>query len=164
MFKIAKAKAKAKIVSFLVSAVVLATPIMGADLYNNNSDVTVASGLTAEQIDDALADTGLANLGEYFIEAEEQEGINAVFLAAIAANESGWGNVSSNLFGSIAYEQGMTKEEQISEMAYILNNAYVIKRGLNTPALIQPRYCPTYSLWLNDVVWIMNHIHDKALN
>lgn len=55
------------------------------------NDVTKPSNLTAEEMKAALADTGLEHLSETFINCEATYGVNAVFLAAIAAHESAWG-------------------------------------------------------------------------
>lgn len=55
------------------------------------NDVTKPSNLTTEEMKVALADTGLEHLSETFINCEATYGVNAVFLAAIAAHESAWG-------------------------------------------------------------------------
>jgi beta-N-acetylglucosaminidase len=72
--------------------------------YDLDSNVLSSSGLTVEQLDNALAGTGLAGLGADFLEVQEEEGINALFAAAHAAVESGWGKSEiavekHNLFG-----------------------------------------------------------------
>lgn len=61
------------------------------------------SNLTAEELATGLFDE-LPKYAETFIEAEQVTGVNAVFLASIAAQESGWGTSpiarnKNNLFG-----------------------------------------------------------------
>lgn len=77
-------------------------------LIDRYSDLRIASGATAEDIDSVFVDTGLANTGKYFVEAEKRHGVNAIFLASLAALESGWGKSrifkdKNNPFGFTAY-------------------------------------------------------------
>lgn len=72
-------------------------------------DVNRPSTVTAYELEQVLADTGLAGLGEAFVLAELNTGINALFLAALAAHESSWGRSQlaqdkHNLFGFGAYD------------------------------------------------------------
>mgnify|MGYP001480179412 CR=1 FL=1 len=58
------------------------------------------SGLTAEELAPALGE--LAPYAEDFLAAERETGVNAVFLASLAAFESGWGRfcrAENNIFG-----------------------------------------------------------------
>lgn len=60
-------------------------------------------GYTAPQLESALL-WDLKPLADEFIEAEQETGVNAVFLASVAALESGWGRSyrateHNNLFG-----------------------------------------------------------------
>ena len=63
----------------------------------------------ATDLDLALADTGLAGLGQTLYVAEAETGVSAVVLAAICAHESGWGTSRlarerNNLAGLGAYD------------------------------------------------------------
>ena len=49
------------------------------------------SGLTAEEINKLLEGTEMEGLGEAFVQAEQQYGINALYFTAHAIWESGWG-------------------------------------------------------------------------
>ena len=65
--------------------------------------VCVPSGVDVYTLQNALQHN-LKDYAEYFIEAEQTYGINAIFIAAIAAHESGWGTsyvakTKNNLFG-----------------------------------------------------------------
>ena len=64
-------------------------------------DLTESANLTAEELELGLKGN-LKGLGENFVSAEEEHGVNALFLAGLAALESGWGKhcfKQNNLFG-----------------------------------------------------------------
>lgn len=77
--------------------------ILSVSEHSREIGVLSTSGLTIEELENQM----YAPLSEYaycFIEAEEETGVNAVFLASVAALESGWGksnaaNTKNNLFG-----------------------------------------------------------------
>ena len=82
---------------------------------NSNMNVMQKSGLTLEQFKKMLAKDKndkngvFAANAEYFYYAEQQYGLNGVFLAAIAVHESAWGTSriardKKNLFGYGAYD------------------------------------------------------------
>jgi Beta- N-acetylglucosaminidase len=75
----------------------------------NNFDLTEPSNLSEEEADKLLEETGLEGLGKYFVEAEKEYGVNALYLMSHAAWESGWGSskiykTKNNLFGYQAYD------------------------------------------------------------
>lgn len=77
----------------------------------NPNDIREASNLTAQQIEMMLKD-GLSGLGEHFVSAEKEYGVNAAFLASLAALESAWGTSTfaterNNLFGFTAYDNNL---------------------------------------------------------
>ena len=78
--------------------------------YNVSTDITQPSGMTAEQLNSALEGTGLQELGEEYLKAESNYGINAVVLMGIHVHESGWGNsslaISNNNLGGIKNKSG----------------------------------------------------------
>lgn len=105
-------------------------------------DLTTVSGLTAEKADQVLEGTGLADLGKDFVEAEEEYGVNAVYLMAHAAWESGWGtsNISklkNNLYGFQAYDNSPAKSatkfnskgECIKAVAKYVSEHYLNENG-----------------------------------
>jgi LysM repeat protein len=72
--------------------------------YDLNSSVLSDSGYNVNQLNLPLVGTGLAGLGASFLQIESQYGINALFAAAHAAQESAWGNSylaenRNNLYG-----------------------------------------------------------------
>lgn len=71
--------------------------------HTTNIGVMTKSNLKAEQLEKGLLKE-LKQYSQSFIDAEAETGINAVFLASVAALESGWGTSSvslnnNNLFG-----------------------------------------------------------------
>ena len=82
---------------------------------NKDMDVGIPSGLSLEQFRTILQYNTKDVNGifmencDYFYYAEQEYGINGVFLASIAIHESGWGTSSialnkNNLFGYMAYD------------------------------------------------------------
>lgn len=107
-----------------------------------NTDVRVPSRATAQQIDEALKGTRLAGLGASFIKAEQKHGVNAWFLAALAAHESGFGESQiakdkNNLFGFQAYDSSPYQSARsfhsvdagIDHVASYLSSAYLNPGG-----------------------------------
>lgn len=100
------------------------------------------SGLTADEIEEVLKNTKLAGLGEAFFDAEKNYKINAYYLIAHAAWESGWGTSrlaikKNNLFGFSAYDSSAygsassfkTKSECIDTVAKFISEHYLSEDG-----------------------------------
>lgn len=69
--------------------------------------LTTTSGFTTEELDRALEGTALAGLGQAYKQAEDDHGVNAIFLMAVANHESAKGTSriakdKNNLFGFTA--------------------------------------------------------------
>lgn len=88
-------------------------------MYDLN-DISLPAGVTGEQLERAVTalkpDNGLTGLGECFIQAEENYGINAIVLMAIACLESAYGTSElatekNNLFGLDARDELKDKPE-----------------------------------------------------
>ncbi|MNB73748.1 putative endo-beta-N-acetylglucosaminidase precursor [compost metagenome] len=105
-------------------------------------DLTIPSGLTTEQADDILKGTGLEGLGKDFVDAEIKHKVNAYYLIAHAAWESGWGESKlsknkNNLFGFAAYDDSpyssamafTTKGECIDTVAEFIQTHYLQENG-----------------------------------
>ncbi len=93
-------------------------------------DLTTPSGLTAEELAAGLRKE-LPKYAESFIEAEEKYGVNAIFLAAVAALESGWGRHcfrENNIFGWSG-KDFESKEECIDFVASCLAKNYLSEEG-----------------------------------
>ncbi|MFC6953871.1 N-acetylmuramoyl-L-alanine amidase [Halorubellus litoreus] len=63
--------------------------------FDVETDLTVPVDVTGQEIDDAIAaerpDSPLVGLGDAFVAAQEEYGVNAVYQAAHAIHESAWG-------------------------------------------------------------------------
>lgn len=113
--------------------------------WNDWSDVRKPSGITAEELHEAMY-YDENDYAPYYIEAERRYGINAIFLYAIAQNESQNGRSAiaknkNNLFGWTGNNGHMTfnsVEECIYYVAEALQNSYLNPDG---------RYFSGYSLW-----------------
>lgn len=94
------------------------------------------SGLTAEELKTGLL-YDLKEYSEAFIKAEEETGINAIFLSALAATESGWGRYESginNIYGwtgdgNYGYRDFDTIEDCIYFVADSLKTNYLSPDG-----------------------------------
>lgn len=137
-------------------------------------DVTHLSGATAEEIDSAFAGTDLHGLGEAFVKAEREHGVNAWFLASIAALESGYGTSKiardkNNLFGFCAYDDSpyssakrfATREEGVDYVACFLKKEYLRNDGDYFKGLSVDAVGRTYATdpsWADKVSLIMTRL------
>lgn len=104
-------------------------------------DLTNPSGVGVRHINYVLEGTGLEGLGEYYIQAEKDYGVNAFFLVGLSALESAWGNSRlaqdrNNIFGFMAYDRNVdmakrfdTKGESILHVAKYLKENYLTVGG-----------------------------------
>lgn len=93
-------------------------------------NLTEKSGYSAKQLEEGLKDE-LVFLSEDFIAAEQKHGVNAVFLAAVAALESGWGKIcfrENNIFGWNG-KSFSSKSECIDFVAEKLAEHYLCEEG-----------------------------------
>ncbi len=106
-------------------------------------DLRKSSELTVGQADQLLEGTGLEGLGKAFVEAEKKYQVNAYYLIAHAAWESGWGNSrisreKNNIFGYMAYDNSpynsakgfKTKAESIDVVAQFISKQYLNEQGM----------------------------------
>lgn len=92
--------------------------------------------LSEEALQNALKGR-LKELAGVFLEAEEKTGVNALFLAAVAALESGWGESKAareknNLFGwtgQNGYQQFESRKDCILTVAQRLRELYLTPGG-----------------------------------
>ena len=138
--------------------------------YTTSTDITQPCGLSADELNRALVNTGLKGLGQKYLDAEMNHGVNAVVLIAIHAHESGWGNSSlsqsNNNLGGIKTKSGgwasfSSKGECISYSAKLLGENYLTPQGkfYNGTDLtsVNIKYCET-SDWAGKVVDTINTI------
>ena len=139
-------------------------------------NVLIPSNVTAEELVKGLR-YNLRSCAQYFVEAEKQYGINAIFLASIAAHESGWGRSSlainkNNLFGykqaggGGTFREFSSLEECILYVAQVLKNSYLTEGGKyyngTSVADVNVKYCSGTD-WAPQIDSIANSIVNKIM-
>ncbi len=151
-----------------ISIILLLTLVFnGATAYAfQNLDLTTKSELSAEELAKGLRGE-LKNYAEAFVEAEENYGVNALFLAAVSAWESGWGKSCfrpNNIFGWSG-KSFSSKEECIDFVASKIAEHYLSEDGKyyrgKTVSGVNRCYNGT-DLWQRKIVGIMWMIAKKA--
>lgn len=109
------------------------------------------------KLEKGLKGTGLEGLGKWYLEAEKKYGVNAIFLVALTAQESSWGNsnrarTQNNLSGFAVYSDdaaGVTftsKGESIMKTAKLIGEKYINSNGeyYNGASVraVNIKYCP----------------------
>lgn len=99
------------------------------------------SNITIEELQKGFANTNMQGLEQYFINAENETGINAIYLAGLATHESSWNTSDfarerNNLFGWQSYDSNLnatkrfaSKEESIMTVARALKKMYLSENG-----------------------------------
>ena len=110
-------------------------------IYIDSNDLRVLSDIKVEELSMLLKDTDLQPLAQDYIDAQDMYQVNALFLAALTANESGWGTSwlaqnKNNLSGYAAYpgqEENAryfnSKRESIMETAKLISEHYLNPEG-----------------------------------
>lgn len=104
--------------------------------------LTAVSDVSAVTLNESLNGTGLYGLGAAFKQAEEDYGVNAIFLMGLAMHESNGGlsyiaRMKNNLFGFQAYDSSpyasartyRTREESIDHVARYISQHYLTPGG-----------------------------------
>ena len=122
-------------------------------------DLTTPSGFSAEELSKGLRGE-LSFLAEEFVAAEENYGVNALFLCAVSALESGWGRYcfrKNNIFGWSG-KDFETKAECIDFVASKIAEHYLSEEGKyyngKTVSGVNVCYNGT-DFWKNKVAGIM---------
>lgn len=99
------------------------------------------SNITIEELQKGFANTNMQGLEQYFINAENETRINAIYLAGLATHESDWNTSDfarerNNLFGWQSYDSNLnatkrfaSKEESIMTVARALKKMYLSENG-----------------------------------
>ena len=137
------------------------------------SKLLTPCGYTEEQLRNALLHD-LKDCAGYFLEAEATYGVNATFLAAIAAVESAWGQsnlakTKNNLYGwkgNGSYKYFDSTRDCIMHVAKSLKTNYLSPdgpyfRGYTIEA-VNVYYCGS-SQWVSMVSGIMRQINNRAI-
>ena len=151
------------ITTLLCSVMLLCNAAYG---FSQNYDVRTKSDITAEQLDAKLQNR-LKGCGQHFIDAQEEYGVNAEFLAAIAIHESGNGSSAAarrknNFFGLMGSRGQLsfdTPRECIMTAARNISkpNGYYFGRGRYTISSIGRRYASDRR-WSSRIVATMRGI------
>lgn len=140
----------------------------------NQSNLKSNSGVDAKRLNKVLEGTGLSGLGSVYVDAEKTYGVNAIFLTALTAQESGWGNsnrakTQNNLSGYAVYSSSSagktfsSKSESIYATAKLLANEYLntggkCYKGIDIFA-VNTSYCPTGNYdWANKITSIAHDL------
>lgn len=147
------------------------SPIVNSDVgYVFNHDLRIPSGLSSDQLAKGLKG-GLVPLAPAFIQAEKKYKVNAIFLASVAAVESGWGNTdtfgTNNIFGyrgksfnskadSIDYVAAQLKQDYLTQGGQFFN-------GYNV-AGVSKMYNLGSQTWVDTITGIGESIGVNAYN
>ena len=149
----------------VATAILFLTPV-SAEALDFSGDVTAKSGYSAEELAEGLRGN-LRELAGSFVEAEEKYGVNAVFLAAVAAWESGWGNYcfkENNFFGW-GKKSFSLPEEGIDFVASKIADYYLSPDGKYYHGVSVAGVNHSYNgteLWERKVSGLMAAISEKA--
>ena len=140
----------------------------------NQSNLRSKSGVDANRLNKVLEGTGLAGLGSVYVDAENTYGVNAIFLTALTAQESGWGNsnrarTQNNLSGYAVYSNGSagksfsSKGASIYATAKLLANDYLSTSGKYHKGsdifAVNTTYCPVDGYdWANKITSIAHDL------
>lgn len=144
-----------RIIAILILTVIILTTIpthifaAGTETFDKKN-LLITSNITKEELEYALKGN-LKELSATYIEAEKETGVNAIFIAAISALESGWGKSymathMNNLFG-YGKKTFSSKEECILHVAKALKENYLSKDGPfyngTSVSSVEICYCPS---------------------
>lgn len=146
-------------------------------------DLNIPASLTASELCKAIGnspsprrqDSPLRGLTGEFIRAQETWGMNAVFLVALTALESGWGTseiavVKKNLFGFRAYEKDhfyfadtfASKEDSIRYVSGFIKSRYLCEDGMFYHGAnlwgVNTRYAAD-PMWSVKIARVMNQLY-----
>lgn len=137
----------------------------------DRNDITIPSNATAEELDIAVAGTGLEGLGYVYIQVEKDYGINAIHLLSLTIWESGWGESplatnKNNVSGFMAYDlnpydsakEYTCKSESIIDTAKFLSTKYT-SQGVKSLVEIGKTYASDKN-WSNGI----NSVSETVIN
>lgn len=150
-------------------------------MFDRNSNIMTKSGVSAEQLDKAMRqirpDHGLKPALNAIVAAEKKYGINALFIAAHAATETGWGNsvfarTRNNLFGFNAIDSNPgqankypSQQASVEHYAAFVSEHYLTKGGKyyngTTPSGVMTRYASAGDRAADTIANIMNMLSDR---
>ena len=147
---------------------VLPTPI--ENVYFNPNNLTETSNANVARLNALLKGTALSGLGASYKQAEEEFGVNAIFLMSLTAEESGWGRSrrareDNNMSGFEVYNDAAkgarfdSKHESIMVTGKLLSKHYLNPNGKYYKGkdiyAVNKTYCPVNGYtWANNITRI----------
>lgn len=155
-----------KWIAAVLTAIILTAAPETALAEDYTADLTVKSGYSAEELAAGLKGN-LVFLVAEFVAAEEKYGVNAVFLAGLAALESGWGKhcFRPNNFFGWGKKSFDTAEEGIDFVAGKISAYYLSEDGKYYHGVSLSGVNVSYNgseTWTEKVGGIMQNISKKA--
>ena len=155
-----------KWIAAVLTAIILTAAPETALAEDFTADLTVKSGYSAEELAAGLKGN-LVDLAAEFVAAEEKYGVNAVFLAGLAALESGWGKhcFRPNNFFGWGKKSFDTAEEGIDFVAGKIAAYYLSEDGKHYHGVSLSGVNVSYNgskVWTEKVGGIMGNISKKA--
>lgn len=159
------------IISLLCGLMVAAVVILAAVacLAQEVPDITEPCGYTEEELEEVLKGE-LKQHAQAFLHAEEDYGINACFLASIAALESGWGEHrfrENNIFG-FGKQDFESVPRCIDFVAWYLRKHYLNPEGRyyrgGTIGDIGRIWCPDDGTWVRLVTGIFYKMNNGGIS
>lgn len=145
----------------------------------NPYDVTELSHITDEEFYDLLSDTALIDVAWTFKYAEDNYGVNGLFLLGLVALESGWGEsersqnhrernlTGYNIVSSDSSYYFETRSDSVLATAKLLANDYLTSNGRYYNGVsvegINVKYCAEED-WSNKVIAIANKLLNELKN
>jgi len=138
------------------------------ELVQLSTDPAQETNLLADSYDYLLEGTGLEGLGNTFAAGEKLYHVNGLFVAAICAHESGWGesrlarecNNLGGIKGGSGYRAFYNKQICVLYMFGLLDRLYIGK-GRDSIGEIGAMYCETGG-WTGAITSIMNGFIEEA--
>ena len=134
----------------------------------------------ANELENGIKDTGLAGLGKDFKAAENESGVNAILLMAMAKHETGNGTSQlfrekNNLFGFNAYDDDPYNKastfadpgQSIKTVAEHLRKSYLDPKGAYYRGISTDGIGQSYATdpdWAKKVNWMMIEVGEKMID
>lgn len=149
--------------------------IMSVGFDRNN--VLRVSNLKHEEMYEILYNTGMRDVAWTIVQCERDYGVNAIILASLIAEESGWGTSSravnqNNLSGFEVFDDYSvgaifdTRDDSVIATAKLLKNDYLTVGGKYFNGYSLDNINELYSanpLWADNIIAIANQLKDKYL-
>ena len=135
---------------------------------NYTTNITSRTNLTSSDLTKITKNTKLHGIEDAVVKAEEDYGVNSIFILAVAALESGWGESNfamyrNNLFGICAYDNDVnaassfaSKGQCIDYFGRLISKEYFAK-GYTDPFSINTKYASS-TTWGSNVYAMMQRM------